>query len=260
MRRSRGFTIVEMLIAVAIIAALIAIVLPVLRTARQAAKDTGELSNLRQVHMDFAAWAADRRGVIANAGSPMESTIESQAYYGQAHGEDRGWGMYLLQGELWPGLLRLQYQGVVPGHWHSRYTEEDMPLQRPEGGTFANTVEGPRAWDVAVQTQYRLGATLLTESQIWTNPGAVTKQRWVRNHAKKVRFSDISAPARKGMIFLDEWPGAKKGRLHVLFCDGSAALKRFSEARPTAVPPFETSGEPGMAVDATFNGYKGVDF
>lgn len=258
MRRRRGFTLVEALIALAIIAALVAIVLPVLGGARQAARDTGELSNLRQIYVDYTNWSAEHRGSIANAGSPMENTPEAREFYGPAHRDDRGWGLYLLQGELWPSLLRMQYDGEIPGHWHSNYEDDSNAFGIPNA--LLEMEESPRSWDFTVRTQYRLGATLLTESQIWSNPGAVVKQRWVRNHARKVKFTDVSAPARKGLMFLHEWPGAAKGLHHVLFCDGAASLKDFAEARPTSVPPFESSGEPGMAVDATFNGFKGVDF
>ena len=48
-RRSRGFTLIELLVVIAIIAILAAILFPVFAQAKNAAKKTGSLSNMRQI-------------------------------------------------------------------------------------------------------------------------------------------------------------------------------------------------------------------
>ena len=60
--RRRGFTLVELLVVIGIIALLISILLPTLSKARNAAKSTACLSNLRQMGQGFAIYTAENKG------------------------------------------------------------------------------------------------------------------------------------------------------------------------------------------------------
>jgi|GEM_PF-6267512 len=294
--RKRGFTLIELLIAIAIMAVLIALLIPTLSGIWSKSRDLVDLSNLRATHSDFYAWSVQRQGAIANAGGPFETTTASRGYYGVFHNDDRGWGLYTLQNELWPNLLRQAYNGQIQRYWHSSYadfTQEELetsvstlaipdnesappsPNQsRPDGSEpepgiigdvtvddLVETAMDYRTGSIAhLQTEYRLGLTLLTDASVWSNPGAVRTTRWVRNSARRVRFSDVANPARKGLLYHNQWPRADEGWHHVAFVDGSVSLKNWADAQPTAVSPFDTSSEPGDPVNATFNGYRGIDF
>jgi prepilin-type N-terminal cleavage/methylation domain-containing protein/prepilin-type processing-associated H-X9-DG protein len=61
--RDRGFTLIELLVVVAILALLAALLLPVLFTAREKARQTRCLSHLRQIGLSLRLYADDHDGV-----------------------------------------------------------------------------------------------------------------------------------------------------------------------------------------------------
>lgn len=63
-RTCRGFTLVELLVVIGIIATLIALLLPALSSARAAAREIGCRSNMRQIHVAIVLYATQNRGVL----------------------------------------------------------------------------------------------------------------------------------------------------------------------------------------------------
>ncbi|QOV92308.1 type II secretion system protein [Humisphaera borealis] len=71
-RRSRkGFSLVELLVVMGIIAALIGILLPALGRARESARQTTCLANLRSLGQAMFAYANDHRDRLPNSNPPM---------------------------------------------------------------------------------------------------------------------------------------------------------------------------------------------
>ena len=69
-----AFTLVELLVVIGIIATLIAILLPTLGRAREAARAANCLSNLRQINTAFMLFAHDNKGYLPQVGAAGAST------------------------------------------------------------------------------------------------------------------------------------------------------------------------------------------
>jgi prepilin-type N-terminal cleavage/methylation domain-containing protein/prepilin-type processing-associated H-X9-DG protein len=71
-RPSRAFTLVELLVVIGIVALLVGILLPSLARARESARATQCLSNMRQVGMAFTMFASDHGGHLPQTGAAKD--------------------------------------------------------------------------------------------------------------------------------------------------------------------------------------------
>lgn len=77
----RGFTLVELLVVIGIIALLISILLPSLSKARRSALAINCQSNLRQVYLGFVMYAQDyKNALIPNGGKGLYSSYEYEPW------------------------------------------------------------------------------------------------------------------------------------------------------------------------------------
>jgi prepilin-type N-terminal cleavage/methylation domain-containing protein/prepilin-type processing-associated H-X9-DG protein len=82
-RVARGFTLVELLVVIGIIALLISILLPALSKARENSRRVACLSNLRQIGTAFVMYANEHKGGLPD--TPKTGTgIDQDAWYWQA--------------------------------------------------------------------------------------------------------------------------------------------------------------------------------
>ncbi len=88
MKRKHGFTLVELLVVIGIISILIAMLLPALNKAREAAKSVSCLSNMRQVMLGLAMYAHDNRGWLPYSSSTdiVNGTSRTMSWAGRLAG------------------------------------------------------------------------------------------------------------------------------------------------------------------------------
>ncbi len=81
LRRCRlGFSLVELLVVIGVIALLVSILLPALAQARRAANKAACLSNLRQVHQSFHLYALDHRDIVPLGHRSVTKQFNSMIY------------------------------------------------------------------------------------------------------------------------------------------------------------------------------------
>ena len=92
----RGFTLIELLVVIAIIAILAAILFPVFAKAREKARQTSCLSNLKQLELGLLMYAQDfdQRHIYAGLPTPVAAT-PTGPYTGS--GTNRWWWFDLVQ-------------------------------------------------------------------------------------------------------------------------------------------------------------------
>jgi prepilin-type N-terminal cleavage/methylation domain-containing protein len=129
--RRFGFTLVELLIVIGIIAALIAILLPTLNRAREEARRIKCLSNVRQLSLSWMMYANDNKGRFVTPWIPMQSawlTTNSDPLQATLYVPD------VARGRLWPYVKNRDVY-LCPNDPQDRYLYAN-PF-RPSGFSYA---------------------------------------------------------------------------------------------------------------------------
>jgi len=134
--KRNGFTLVELLVVVAIIALLLGILLPALGKAREIARTSVCLSNLKQIGTASVSYAMENGGIL-----PMHSAVDASGE--PSYNELRWWG--------WSVMPMIYTNIDNPPSDDSEIDEfiEDLP---DDGGVFTCPEDGPALESYQQQT------------------------------------------------------------------------------------------------------------
>ena len=162
--RRRGFTLVELLIVVGIIAALIAILLPALTAAREHAARAKCLSNLRQLTMAWLMYANEHQSRLCSSHIPYgDPTIDPSGGPGTwCWINDDGTQNDMADGSLWPYVKNLNVYLCV----HDPVTPNTVYAIN---GLLAGDVASPKPW-LALQRITDTSRTFVfIEQRVWND-------------------------------------------------------------------------------------------
>lgn len=249
-RNYRGFTLIEILVSIGIIAVLIGIALPALSGARQRASDVVGLSNLRQTGLVFESYTQTFNGWLpfAYEGTQFSTTPRVPP---EALSSDSHWAL----SKYWSSL----FHEIAPWReWFQMWTFPDprRSVDEPwiileQGGALSNGV-----------SSLRYSRALFARPEIW-EVGEMVEDR--DSVLRGVRMSEVRFPSSKVSLFdgelcvrvrCDSELEAKRG---MLFLDGHAALLATGDAIEPVQGRMPYLGEPEPLHD-TAGGAYGRDY
>ena len=220
-RTTRGFTLVELLVVIGIIALLIAILMPALSRARQQAKTVQCLSNLRQVGIAMEIYARENRNRFPFGGRewPHASFIDV-------------WQL------IAPTIPNTSDFYVCPNDgepaWNVWWTQT-------HGASFGF----PNVSDLPFPNSYYYLYAFYHDFPSPGNPGALRQQSWtqVKFPSQKAVFTCYARGIQGG--------AHSKNGLNLLFVDGHAKMVDWDDIQPTV--PYQYN------LDWTAGGIRGRD-
>jgi prepilin-type N-terminal cleavage/methylation domain-containing protein len=220
----RGFTLIEVLVVVAIIGALATVAMTISRSSKAKAQQVLTLQKMKSLGTAFAAYAADKNGLI-----PLESAIGDDSWTDAAKPENQ---------EVWynalPRLMNAPTVGEIGASKPARFYEDGYPL-------FIAGAPYPSAEKRANKPLFAVGMN--SRLQRKADDGVVAQSRLTQiiNPAKTVVFLERGLPNDKktatGQAGFNGSPKAnarafaarhnQKGCL--IFADGHSEVRAASE-------------------------------
>lgn len=250
----QGFTLVELLAVIGIIAVLIGLALPGLSGANRRAKETVVLSNLRQSAIVFEQYTQQYHGSLpwAPAGTGFSLTPDMPP-------TSTLWGGYWDLSRYWSSLM----QGVAPWpEWFGMWCIPD-PHRPTDAPWHPDASQGSGFSDGVSSFEY--ARSLFARPLIWQPGPGILDEAEVH---RPVRVHEVRYPSSKGLLFDSE----ACARVHcanngmsidraVLFVDGHAAYHALEDAAlPLAGRDPSIAGFGPLPIHDTEDGAYGRDY
>ncbi len=252
--RRSGFTLIELLVVIAIIAILAAILFPVFAQAREQARKTTCLSNLKQIGLGVMMYSQDYEETPPMAygdlwwGDAIDPYIKMRGDNG-GQGDTSGAGFWHCPSDTLsatPNMPSYGVNAVITGAVNGGIPPNGMDNSVPLAG-FNSPADVIWAGDGS-RDYYKDQGYFLEIAIDWVRPdldllglpgwdgreGSVVKA-WYRQHMKTDDWTDIRVGwqdadpqwANKGPAYRHNRTGQKTGIANFVFMDGHAKGKRF---------------------------------
>jgi len=216
---SKGFTLIELLVVIAIIAILAAILFPVFAKAREKARQTACLSNLKQIGLAFMMYAQDYDETL-----PVPYDYYSLVVTGPGMGTPDGYCNTSHPTRWYRRIepyMRVGVQRCPSSPWHS----------------IVLGVEGAQEYDYGMN--FFLGVWGSSGTAYWEEPGRGRSLGEINNPSSKILAADMTygrgCDAHRyisGSIYDPNYPNSRfcflgvdprhNGGANIAFCDGHA--------------------------------------
>lgn len=211
--RARGFTLLELLVSVGVIAILLGILIPTLREVRLIAKERTVLAHQRQVHSELQRYTTDRRGWYPYYGIP--GTALAPIEYTPRLDNPQGIGGFDPDGTYWGQPLAWWWKLILDGY---------------DGALARNGPEVDPEWDIPARP-YDAAAKDFMMFGAFATPWFFEHGRTpdVRNH-QPMPESAVAFPGAKGLLI--RWNTVRRGEFNKLkhfvhFVDGHGEQRSF---------------------------------
>lgn len=244
--RRRAVTIVELLVTVAVVAIVVGITIPVLRTVAMKRHDVRNLTSLRSTHQQFRQYANDHQDYFVNAGLPRRPGAPVLVDYGDPNGFFVM--TYNAHTVWWPMVLATYTREGFPT-WHSTHWPPPDAPSEPIASGYTNI-------RYIAESGFHYSAACVTSPRFWQDG---VDASLLADYANKVRWSDVAFASGKGLLFDSVQPQRRVGRedlRNVVFVDGAARAADFLD--PAPAPP--DAARRGRPVEWTPHGVLGRDF
>jgi prepilin-type N-terminal cleavage/methylation domain-containing protein len=224
MRQRIGFTLIELLVVIAIIAILAAILFPVFAKAREKARQTSCLSNLRQLGTAMLSYSQDYDEKFADSRESPTWVYPGPGYYGAAHITE--WGI-----RLWRDSTQQQLAGYPSVH--APYIKNTQIFLCPSD-------RDADRWIVAMQRgSYYWRHALDTYASIYN---------------MSIKQAAVLRPAQMAMLIEEAWHWGGQSvwlwnggdteaskQSNACFIDGHAKVLRVPRVTPLGVAPYDAN-------------------